>query len=62
MVMTNSNRFKMSQERLDAIKDELYYLETVRSRKRAASATCPKTANTTKQRPSRVSSIPRSQN
>ena len=32
MVMTNSNRFKMSQERLDAIKDELYYLETVREK------------------------------
>ena len=30
MVMTNSNRFKMSQERLDAIKQELYELETVR--------------------------------
>ena len=28
--MTNSNRFKMSQERLDAIKQELYELETVR--------------------------------
>ena len=28
--MPNSNRFKMSQERLDALKDELYYLETVR--------------------------------
>ena len=32
--MTNSNasRFKMSQERLDAIKEELYYLETVREK------------------------------
>lgn len=30
--MPNSNRFKMSQERLDAIKDELYYLETVREK------------------------------
>lgn len=30
--MLNSNRFKMSQERLDAIKDELYYLETVREK------------------------------
>ena len=30
--MPNSNRFKMSQERLDALKDELYYLETVRKR------------------------------
>lgn len=28
--MPNSNRFKMSQERLDAIKKELYELETVR--------------------------------
>ena len=28
--MPNSNRFKMSQERLDAIKQELYELETVR--------------------------------
>ena len=28
--MSNSNRFKMSQERLDAIKQELYELETVR--------------------------------
>ena len=27
---TNASRFKMSQERLDAIKEELYYLETVR--------------------------------
>lgn len=26
--MTNSNRFKMSQERLEALKAELYYLET----------------------------------
>ncbi|MDO4982130.1 MAG: transcription elongation factor GreA [Eubacteriales bacterium] len=26
--MTNSSRFKMSQERLDALKAELYYLET----------------------------------
>lgn len=30
--MPNSNRFKMSQERLDAIKEELYYLETVREK------------------------------
>ena len=30
--MSNSNRFKMSQERLDALKDELYYLETVREK------------------------------
>ncbi len=29
---TNSNRFKMSQERLDAIKEELNYLETVREK------------------------------
>ena len=28
--MPNSNRFKMSQERLEALKDELHYLETVR--------------------------------
>ena len=28
--MSNSSRFKMSQERLDAIKQELYELETVR--------------------------------
>ena len=28
--MPNSNRFKMSQERLDALKEELKYLETVR--------------------------------
>ena len=27
-----SNRFKMSQERLDAIKEELNYLETVREK------------------------------
>lgn len=32
MASTNSNRFKMSQERLDAIKEELYYLETVREK------------------------------
>lgn len=30
--MPNSNRFKMSQERLDALKEELYYLETVREK------------------------------
>jgi transcription elongation factor GreA len=30
--MANSNRFKMSQERLDAIKEELHYLETVREK------------------------------
>ena len=30
--MPNSNRFKMSQERLDAIKEELNYLETVREK------------------------------
>ena len=30
--MSNNGRFKMSQERLDAIKDELYYLETVREK------------------------------
>ena len=29
---TNASRFKMSQERLDAIKEELYYLETVREK------------------------------
>ena len=29
---SNSNRFKMSQERLDAIKEELDYLETVREK------------------------------
>ena len=28
----NASRFKMSQERLDAIKEELYYLETVREK------------------------------
>lgn len=30
--MPNSNRFKMSQDRLDAIKEELTYLETVREK------------------------------
>ncbi len=30
--MSNSNRFKMSQERLDALKEELTYLETVREK------------------------------
>ena len=30
--MLDSSRFKMSQERLDALKDELYYLETVREK------------------------------
>ncbi len=30
--MANASRFKMSQERLDALKDELYYLETVREK------------------------------
>ena len=29
---TNASRFKMSQERLDEIKQELYYLETVREK------------------------------
>ena len=29
---SNSNRFKMSQERLDALKEELNYLETVREK------------------------------
>ena len=31
--MTNSNRFKMSQERLDAIKEELNILETVEEKR-----------------------------
>lgn len=30
--MAESNRFKMSQERLDSLKDELFYLETVREK------------------------------
>ena len=30
--MANASRFKMSQERLDALKDELYFLETVREK------------------------------
>ena len=30
--MSNSNRFKMSQDRLDALKEELNYLETVREK------------------------------
>lgn len=30
--MPNSNRFKMSQDRLDALKEELHYLETVREK------------------------------
>lgn len=30
--MANLSRFKMSQERLDAIKEELYYLETTREK------------------------------
>ena len=30
--MANASRFKLSQERLDAIKEELYYLETVREK------------------------------
>lgn len=30
--MSNASRFKMSQERLDAIKEELNYLETVREK------------------------------
>ena len=30
--MANVNKFKMSQERLDSLKDELYYLETVREK------------------------------
>lgn len=30
--MPNSNRFKMSRDRLDALKEELHYLETVREK------------------------------
>ena len=30
MANANASRFKRSQERLDEIKQELYYLETVR--------------------------------
>ena len=30
--MQNANRYKMSQERLDALKEELHYLETVREK------------------------------
>ena len=30
--MANVNKYKMSQERLDALKEELYYLETVREK------------------------------
>ncbi|MEG1632494.1 MAG: transcription elongation factor GreA [Oscillospiraceae bacterium] len=30
--MAAENKYKMSQERLDALKDELYYLETVREK------------------------------
>jgi len=30
--MANASRFKMSQERLDAIKEELHFLETVREK------------------------------
>ncbi len=30
--MVDNNRFKMSQERLNALKEELYYLETVREK------------------------------
>ena len=30
--MPNASRFKMSQERLESLKDELYYLETVREK------------------------------
>ena len=32
MANANASRFKMSQERLDEIKQELYYLETVREK------------------------------
>ena len=32
MASANASRFKMSQERLDALKEELYYLETVREK------------------------------
>ena len=32
IMATNASRFKMSQERLDALKEELYYLETVREK------------------------------
>ena len=63
--MATENRFKMSQERLDALKKGLLYLETDKAKevaeqikKRAASETFPKTANTTRRRQSRASSIP----
>ena len=32
MASANASRFKMSQERLDALKEELFYLETVREK------------------------------
>ena len=34
VIMASMSRFKMSQERLDAIKAELNYLETVREKER----------------------------
>ena len=30
--MANASRFKMSQDRYDALKEELFYLETVREK------------------------------
>ena len=30
--MANENKFKMSQDRQDALKEELYYLATVRAK------------------------------
>ena len=64
---TNASRFKMSQERLDAIKEELYYLETVREKevseliKEARSfGDLSENSEYDEAKPNRANSIPRS--
>ena len=59
--MAIDSRYKMSQERLDTLKEELHYLETTREKEVAElikEATCRRTASMTRPRRSRASSTP----
>lgn len=63
--MAIDSRYKMSQERLDTLKEELHYLETTREKevaeliKEARSfGDLSETVSTTRPRRSRASSIP----
>ena len=62
MASSNSNRYKMSQERLDELMKELNYMETVREKevseqiKEARSFGDLRTVSTMKPRPNRASS------